>query len=160
MKKYAAAAAVMAAMIAFAGCGKGSDDAATFTAKPAAHTEAAESAVDESIPDDEEMKRAFKKPADLEKVDTSLEDPSTAAMKFIFDDDSKRITGVFYSFGDYVVSVTYSYSDDNKVRIIAGMQFGSKFITADDAEFTLPAYDESVGIAEHEGYYFKGYKFE
>ena len=106
------------------------------------------------------MKRAFKKPSDFERVDMSLADPSTAAMKFIFDDENKRITGVFYSVGDYVVSVTYSYTDDSKVRIVAGMQFGSKFITADDAEFTLSAYDESVGITEHEGYYFKGYKFD
>ena len=158
MKKTATAALAAALMIALSGCGKGNEDAATFTAKPTEKTEApVTEVVPESQPDPAEMAKLYKTPSQFESIDTSLPDPSTATIKFIFEEDEKaRISGIYYTIDDHLVMVNYAYTDDNKVKIVA---FAESTLVA-DLEFTLPEYDPDAGFTEHDGYYFKGYKFD
>ena len=158
MKKTVIAALSAALMIALSGCGKANEDAATFTAKPTEKTEApVADVVEESQLDPAEMTKLYKTPSQFETIDTSLEDPSTATMKFIFEEDEKaRISGIYYTIDDHLVMVNYAYTDDNKVKIVA---FAESTLVA-DLEFALPEYDPNAGFTEHEGYYFKGYKFD
>lgn len=162
MKKIIAAGMLLAAVISMAGCGA-AEGTATFTAKPTQSTTttttaAAGTEVLEQMPevDHNEMKNLYKVPAEVVKIDTSLEDPSTAEMKFLFD-NKKRVVGISYMIGEHPIMVNYGYDDATKsVRIVA---FAESAIV-DEKKIDLPEFDETAGFAEKDGYYFNGYKFE
>lgn len=159
MKKRFTAALMLAAVIAMCGCqSRANEDAATFTARPTESTTTTTTVMPvQELPevDPEEMKALFKTPAEAVQIDTSLDDPSTAEMKFLFD-DKKRIVGISYMIGEHPIMVNYAYVDEKSVKIVA---FAESAIV-DQKKYDLPAFDETAGFTEKDGYYFKGYKFE
>ena len=163
MKKIVAAGMLLAAIVSMAGCGA-AEGTATFTAKPTQSTTttttaaAATAAPADQLPpvDHDEMKNLYKAPAEVVTIDTAQEDPSTAEMKFLFD-NKKRVVGISYMIGEHPIMVNYAYDDATKsVKIIA---FAESAIV-DEKKIDLPELDESAGFTEKDGYYFNCYKFE
>lgn len=159
MKKKIAAALMLAAVIGMCGCqSRASEDAATFTAKPTESTTTTVSVTPvQELPevDPDEMKSLFKAPAQTVQIDTTQEDPSTAEMKFLFD-DKKRIVGISYMIGEHPIMVNYAYVEDTSVKIVAF----AESVIVDQKKYDLPAFDAAAGFTEKDGYYFYGYKFE
>ena len=160
MKKKIAAAVMLAAVISMCSCStRANEDAATFTAKPTESTTTTTTAfVQQQLPevDADEMKGLFKTPVDTVRIDPSQDDPSTAEMKFLFD-DKKRVVGIYYTISEHPIMVNYGYDDStNSVKIITF----AESVIVDEKKIELPAYDAAAGFAEKDGYYFRGYKFE
>ena len=160
MKKIFAAAALLAAVMIMAGCQGGkNEETAAFTAKPTQSTTTVATVEEvEQIPaaDPTEMKSLFKAPKEAVEIDMTLDDPSTPEMKFLFD-DKKRVVGIYYTIKEHPIMVNYGYDDStSSVKIVTF----AESVIVDQKKIDLPAFDETAGFAEKDGYYFKGYKFE
>ncbi|MBQ9414337.1 MAG: hypothetical protein IJU16_04330 [Clostridia bacterium] len=111
-------------------------------------------AATEQEPIDEVVPLAsYRLPAQAVKIDMTASDPTSSEMQFVYD-DSGRITQCYYAIGGQQIYVSYMYQE-NSVTLYAFMNS----VVAANVEIPLPAFDASVGFAEKDGYYFKGYAF-
>ncbi|MCR5120949.1 MAG: hypothetical protein K6B74_00855 [Ruminococcus sp.] len=161
MKKICAAALLAAALTVLAGCGseaEKSEVAEITRAQSRDSAQAQQTQQPEELPDfsTDELKPLYKAPADFVKIDMTLDDPTTGEMKFLYDGKG-RVVCEAYTVENHSVRVDYAYDDNaNKVKIVAFME--NRLV--DEKSIDLPAYDDTVGFAEKDGYYFKGYKFD
>ena len=104
---------------------------------------------------------AFIPPARVTAIDFTANDPSNDDISFTFD-AAGRITNVFYSANGHDVILGYVYEgdaldDDVSVWIIG---FIDDIVVADERlKAANSIFDESIGFAEHRGYFIKGFNF-
>ena len=96
---------------------------------------------------------AYQAPADFAEIDMAKEDPSNDRIRFGYDAEG-RISRCDYEIDGQQVYVNYVY-EDGQVQIYA---FMGEFLVADE-HIDLSEFDASVGFAEYNGYFFKGYEF-
>jgi ABC-type glycerol-3-phosphate transport system substrate-binding protein len=158
MKKICAAVIAAAALTTLAGCGSDAQksEVAEITRAQSITTTQAQQSAEMPEYSADELKPLYKAPADFVKIDTTLDDPTTGEMRFLYDGKG-RVVCEAYTISEHPVRVDYGYDDtEKKVKIVAFMENR----VVDEKSIDLPDYDETVGFADKEGYYFKGYKFE
>ena len=157
--------AVMAALL-LAGCGAvdGGNEKADAAAKNAETTTDAEAAVSEQTEAETEAENiqettddfGFVIPSEAVSPDLSKEDPTDDTITFRYDDQG-RVESYAYMAGGKQTIVAYSYDDDkNTVWILA---YVGEIVAADETIELPGGFDPSAGFTEHNGYFFKGYRF-
>ena len=132
------------------------DTAAKTEAATAAETEAAaetEQAETEAAGQDD---FGFVLPKDAVSPDISKDDPSDDSISFKYD-DLGRVDSYTYQANGKKMVVGYIYDDEKSSVWILG--YADEIVAVDETLELTGSFDASLGFTEHNGYFFKGYKF-
>lgn len=103
------------------------------------------------IPTQAEEKR-FPLPAEVTEIDLSLYDPSNDDIIFRIDEDGYVVSYIYYYEGvEYSVAMFYDG------RTVGAYTFEEDELLGVQTFTAQSDFDPTIGMIEHEGYYFRGY---